>query len=176
MTRKKKTRKTSTIGAAKKPDGAKTSASGRVRKPGKGLKSGSRHNPEQKKAGSRGGQGRRGLQDPRLGSTKPVALVKPGQAQATLVPQAPKAEAKPKPAAPQEQDKAALLEQLENDARLNALLERLEAGEELSQAEEDYVESVTDRIEQLMDELGLTDEDDDEALFEDLGFDEEDLR
>ena len=56
------------------------------------------------------------------------------------------------------------LDLLENDERLDALLERLEEGETLSQEEQTWVDAKLDRIDELMQQLGLSydDEEDEE--------------
>ena len=54
------------------------------------------------------------------------------------------------------------LELLENDERLDALLERLEAGETLSAEEQSWVDAKLDRIDELMQQLGLSYDDEDE--------------
>ncbi len=70
----------------------------------------------------------------------------------------PKAEAKPR-LSPEEE-----LAKLENDERLNALLDRIDDGETLNAQEQAYVDKTLDRIDVLMDVLGieLGDEDDEE--------------
>ncbi|HEB2568484.1 TPA: GTPase-activating protein, partial [Escherichia coli] len=54
------------------------------------------------------------------------------------------------------------LELLETDERLDALLERLEAGETLSAEEQSWVDAKLDRIDELMQKLGLSYDDDEE--------------
>ena len=56
------------------------------------------------------------------------------------------------------------LDMLENDERLDALLERLEEGEALTAEEQSWVDAKLDRIDELMQKLGLSydDEDDEE--------------
>lgn len=55
-----------------------------------------------------------------------------------------------------------LLVLLETDERLDALLERLEAGETLSAEEQSWVDAKLDRIDELMQKLGLSYDDDEE--------------
>lgn len=57
------------------------------------------------------------------------------------------------------------LEQLENNECLNELLDQLEAGKTLSTADQKFVDDCLDRIAQLMDQLGISD---DEENSEDL--------
>jgi hypothetical protein len=93
--------------------------------------------------------------DPRIGSKVPVALVVEAKAKAKPQPK-PKAEAKPR-LSPEEE-----LAKLENDERLDALLERLDDGATLNAEDQAYVEKTLDRIDALMEQLGieLGDEDD----------------
>ena len=98
--------------------------------------------------------------DPRIGSKVPVALVV--EAQPKAKPQAkPKAEAKPKLRLSPEEE----LAKLENDERLDALLDRIDDGETLSAEDQSYVDQTLDRIDALMEQLGIElgdDEDDEE--------------
>ncbi|MBJ3816044.1 Der GTPase-activating protein YihI [Shimwellia pseudoproteus] len=90
-------------------------------------------------------------QDPRIGSKKPIAL---GITDAPVKPQH-----KPKSEKPMLTPQAEL-ELLENDERLDALLERMEEGETLSQQDRDWVDQKLDRIDALMQQLGLSYDDD----------------
>ena len=54
------------------------------------------------------------------------------------------------------------LEMLESDDRLDALLERLEEGQSLSDEEQTWVDEKLDRIDALMQQLGLSYEDDED--------------
>lgn len=104
-------------------------------------------------AGDKNAKENRGApkKDPRIGSKKPVPL-SAGEAPVKKQPQ-PKSE---KPMlSPQ-----AELEMLETDDRLDALLERLEAGETLSAEDQSWVDEKLDRIDELMQQLGLSYEDD----------------
>ena len=58
------------------------------------------------------------------------------------------------------------LASIENDDRLNDLLDRLDAGETLEAAEQAWVDQRVDRYQELMDELGIIDNDDDEEIDE----------
>lgn len=130
----------------------------------RGNTSGSRANPvtESQKNGSDGKN-----RDPRLGSKKPVALgsegatAKPARAAKAVKPQA---EKKPR-LTPQEE-----LASLENDERLDTLLDRLESGESLSAEEQAWLDQTLDRIDVLMEQLGIALDDDveDEAAEEDM--------
>ncbi|MDW9183273.1 Der GTPase-activating protein YihI [Escherichia coli] len=90
--------------------------------------------------------------DPRIGSKTPIPL---GVTEKVTKQHKPKSE---KPMlSPQ-----AELELLETDERLDALLERLEAGETLSAEEQSWVDAKLDRIDELMQKLGLSYDDDEE--------------
>lgn len=54
------------------------------------------------------------------------------------------------------------LDLLENDERLDALLERLEEGGTLNAEEQAWVDAKLDRIDALMQQLGLSYDDEDE--------------
>lgn len=130
----------------------------------KGLKAGSRQQVEQSGKSGSGKQAK----DPRIGSRKPVALVLD--------------EKKTKAVAPKPQKEKLLrmtpeqeLASIENDDRLNDLLDRLDAGEVLEAAEQSWVDQRVDRYQELMDELGIIDTDDDEddeGAFEEEEYDE----
>jgi hypothetical protein len=61
------------------------------------------------------------------------------------------------------------LDLLENDERLDALLERLEEGETLNAEEQTWVNAQLDRIDALMQQLGLSYDDDEDEEEEDEG-------
>ena len=128
-----------------------------------GLKAGSRANPEAQAAQK--GQGKKN-QDPRVGSKKPIALVADGKTQPE---KKPVVKAKPKAEkvrlSPQEE-----LSKLENDERLDTLLDRLENGETLSGEDQAWLDQTLDRIDELMETLGiaLDDEAEDEQAEEDM--------
>ncbi|WP_271301541.1 Der GTPase-activating protein YihI [Yersinia enterocolitica] len=122
-----------------------------------GNRSGARTNVEgSNKTGSTQAQEK----DPRIGSKVPVPLVVESNAKAkpTTKPVA-KVEAKPR-LTPEEE-----LTKLENDERLDALLDRLDNDEVLSKEDQAYVDLTLDRIDALMEQLGIElgdDEDDEE--------------
>ncbi|SHI22846.1 Der GTPase-activating protein YihI [Vibrio aerogenes CECT 7868] len=133
---------------ARKSNRKNVDIEGRLRKKEKkrkGLKTGSRH--------SQGAEGdfvksnQHG--DPRLGSKKKVPLIV----------DAPKKQTKQERRLSAEQE----LIQLENDAQLQVLLGRLENGEKLGAGLQKYVDEKLDRIEQLMQQLGLLEEMDTQA-------------
>ncbi|MFQ2823003.1 MULTISPECIES: Der GTPase-activating protein YihI [Aeromonas] len=127
----------------------------------KGLKAGSRQQVEQSNNKSGNGQSK----DPRIGSRKPVVLVVDDKQKK---PAAPKAVKEKKLVMTPEQELAFI----ENDDRLNDLLDRLDAGETLEAAEQAWVDQRVDRYQELMDELGIIDNDDDED--DELPFDDGD--
>ncbi|MGL5992258.1 MAG: Der GTPase-activating protein YihI [Aeromonas sobria] len=124
----------------------------------KGLKAGSRQQAEQQNNNSN-----KQPKDPRIGSRKPVVLVlDEKQKKPTTKPVKEK-----KLVMTPEQELASI----ENDDRLNDLLDRLDAGETLEAAEQAWVDQRVDRYQVLMDELGIIDNDEDE---DDLPFDGDD--
>ena len=128
----------------------------------KGLKAGSRQQVEQ---GKKGGSGKQ-AKDPRIGSRKPVVLIVE-EKQSTPV--APKPQKEKKLVMTPEQELASI----ENDDRLNDLLDRLDAGETLEAAEQAWVDQRVDRYQELMDELGIIDTDeDDDGDFDDVEYEE----
>ncbi|MGF1715178.1 Der GTPase-activating protein YihI [Photobacterium chitinilyticum] len=142
MTRKKRTRTPGSEGPAEYSQKSTTRADLEARKrqkdkKRKGLKSGSRHSAVQTEDAR--AQAKR--KDPRHGSKKPVALI---------------VEAK-KPTTKKERRLSAEQElaMLENDAQLMVLLDRIEAGENLGAGLQKQVDQKLDRIEQLMNQLGL---------------------
>lgn len=174
MSRTKKTRRITDIMPArkadKKPEQPKLSG-GKNRKPTryeldakareekkkrkhKGLPTGSRNvDPaEQKKAAVKE------VKDPRIGSRKKIPLMvefvnKPEKGQIIK----PVAMEEYKPHLSPELD----LEQLENNEILNQLLDEIEAGKTLSAKDQKFVDECLDRIDELMTELGIQDEDED---------------
>jgi hypothetical protein len=165
MTRVKKTRKTGPLAAAKKtqPEWEKPSrakAPAKAPQKNKGRKPGSRFNVSNDQRQSSGAAGGRATEDPRFGSKKPIQLIRPDQlAEATQ---------------PAFDRNAALAElnAIENDDRLQALLDRADEGDELSANEARYVEERTERFAQLAEQLGIEIDDSDDD-FDDLEFDNE---
>jgi len=126
----------------------------------RGHASGSRANPAAPE--SNGGRQANSPKDPRIGSKKPVALVADGKTAAV----------KPKKSAekPAVEKKVRLtpeeeLAKLENDERLDMLLDRLENGETLSAEDQGWLDASLDRIDELMEQLGIVmdDAEDDQA-------------
>ena len=153
--------------AGKRKESEASAQEGRERKRAakrKGLKAGSRQQVEQQKGKSAGKQAK----DPRIGSRKPVALIVEEKGTKSTVSKAVKEK---KLVMTPEQELASI----ENDDRLNDLLDRLDAGETLEAAEQAWVDQRVDRYQELMDELGIIDNDDDEETddtFEESDYEE----
>ena len=114
-----------------------------------GRKSGSRHNESllQKESGKNvSGKNK----DPRHGSKKPVALSLPKTITEPLTVKAKQ---------PKMSDEQRLL-MLEDDPRLNKLLDMLEEGRDLTAVDQKWLDSQLDKIEALMEKIGLNDGDD----------------
>lgn len=128
----------------------------------KGLKAGSR---QQAGSTQKSGSGKQ-PKDPRIGSRKPIALLVEEK------------QSKPLSTKPVKEKKLVMtpeqeLASIENDDRLNDLLDRLDAGETLDAAEQSWVDQRVDRYQELMDELGIIDTDEDEdGDFDEVDFDE----
>lgn len=133
-------------------------AEGRERKREKkhrGHKSGSR-NQDGASNGQKNGQNVQA--DPRIGSKKPIPLVvESNQPVARPV-------VKEKPVAKEKLTPEKELEMLESNDRLDEILARLEDGETITAQEQQYVDTCLDRIDELMNILGIeyADEDGDE--------------
>ena len=112
---------------------------------------------EASSAGKKTGQ----QQDPRIGSKKPIPLGVTESTPATK-------QHKPKSEKPMLSPQAEL-DMLESDERLDALLERLENDEILTAEEQKWVDAKLDRIDELMQKLGLSYDDDEEEEEEEEG-------
>ncbi|MCL1079380.1 Der GTPase-activating protein YihI [Parashewanella spongiae] len=146
MPRSKKTRKVSENGPKNAPRTKKEDRSSVSKKRNNGKKSGSRHN-EQQLAAQKGGSAAAVAKDARHGSKKPVILN-------IATPELRQPETKVKQ--PKLTDEQKLL-QLEDNPRLNKLLDRLEEGKVLSNEDQQWLDSQLDQIESLMNKLGLND-------------------
>ncbi|ARU95931.1 Der GTPase-activating protein YihI [Tatumella citrea] len=141
---------------AKRKTRAELNIEGRERqrqKKHKGLATGNRSNPEAKQG--QGGRGSKDAADPRLGSKKPVPLIADGAVAAKPVVK--RRETAPALSARDE------LAALENSERLDSLLDRLENGEKLPAEDQAWLDSTLDRIEVLMEKLGIDLDDDSDA-------------
>ena len=154
MTRQKKTRSAGSNGQRHLP--AQEIRKSRepkeeTKKKGAGLKSGSRNNVAQVKPASADNAANK---DKRIGSKKPIALV-PVTEQPLVVsqPKASLAKVKAEVIAPEQE-----LALIENDSYLQQLLERVEQNEILTGKDAKYFNAKTARLEQLLQQLGLTEQ------------------
>ncbi|WP_300321583.1 Der GTPase-activating protein YihI [Idiomarina sp.] len=132
MTRRKKTRKTGPLAPSKQPkDKRPSEVSTKGKKKGKGLRPGQRH-LEHQKAGVAQSKST-DEKDPRIGSRRKIELV--------MTP---------------DQE----LQQLQNDERLQRLVERFEEGETLSADDQRYLDEKSERYETLVSKLGYELDDD----------------
>lgn len=147
--RSKKSRKVGVIGVRKDPDfnnkrkKSKAPATPPKAKRHKGNKAGTRNAVETKQGSSKSAKT---AQDPRLGSKKPVALIKAPT----------KAEVK-KYATPAEE-----LAALEADVKLSALLDKLDDDKAISAEQQRYVDEKMARHRILCDLLGIVEDEDED--------------
>lgn len=141
-------------------------AEGRERKREKkhrGHKSGSR-NQEPSSNGAKGGQST--IADPRLGSKKPIPLIVEDNKPTVH------SVVKEKPVVKEKMTPEKELEMLESDDRLDSILARLEDGETITAKEQQYVDTCLDRIDELMNILGIEyseeEEEEDEEKLDDI--------
>ncbi|MFT6925440.1 MAG: ribosome assembly protein YihI (activator of Der GTPase) [Psychromonas sp.] len=137
----------------------------------KGNKAGARNAVESKQSQQKNAQ--KSANDKRLGSQKAVPLMAkqevPAQA-AKVIPQ-PKAKAvkspvEVKPTAEVKQTPEKEIVEIENDQRLNELLEQLDNGEKISQTDQSWIDKQMRRHQQLMKQLGWLDEEGEEDLLQ----------
>ena len=148
MARSKKTRKGGENGAKFAPRVKKVDRNAvDGKKSQSGRKSGSRHNEALLKQASDSTSVK--SKDARHGSKKPVALTLPTSITKPLV---------VKPKQPKLTDEQKLLK-LEEDPRLNQLLDQLEEGRDLTDTDQKWLNTQLDKIERLMLNLGLTESD-----------------
>ncbi|QDF65613.1 Der GTPase-activating protein YihI [Shewanella sp. SNU WT4] len=148
MSRSKKTRSGLGCAPTKAPRQKKTERELAKKKRVTGNKTGSRHNETLLEQVANGSTTKK---DPRHGSKKPVALVLPTAVEKVNV-AAVKASPKPKLSDDQK------LLQLEEDPRLNQLLDALEEGRDLNAADQEWLDKQLNKIEALMIKLGITDD------------------
>jgi uncharacterized protein len=129
----------------------------------KGLKAGSRQTAEQEKSGLNTGTTRK---DPRVGSRKPVALVVEAVKKPAAVKPVKASKTPEQIAEQQAKQLQSKLEQelatIENDERLNLLLDRLDDGKSISADDEVWLDARLARHQELLVELGIDDDDEDE--------------
>ena len=155
MTRIKKNRTEKSIGAAKKP---LLKQSERIKlnskKKGKGRPSGAKANIDgATKKKTRSNSAASKADDHKVGSKKPIDLVVKTDAK-DLQPRVSVKKTKQKPELSPEQQ----LERIENDTRLNDLLDRLDAQETLSDKDMAYIEHQTAHHQKLTKILGIEDD------------------
>ena len=153
MTRIKKTRTSGPLAASKKERTEKAIAKGKQR--GKGNKPGTR----QQQGEGQTGAVAKSSQDKRLGSKSPISLAAP--AVAKIKEKAPQV-ANPWPPKTKVAQQAAL-EQLENDSVFMAQLDVLDEGGILPPDEMQSFETKVAQYDWLMNQLGLMDDEEDEA-------------
>ncbi|MBL1375769.1 Der GTPase-activating protein YihI [Zobellella iuensis] len=156
MTRIKKARTPGQLGARKESrENAEQSRDRKRKAKRKGLAPGSRHN----QGGESGGGGTAKVQqDPRLGSKKPIPLIQDeARDAAKAAPVARVRVAKPEALTPEQE-----LDQLENNERLNTLLDRVDAGDKLGKEDAAWLDQTLARHQQLLEQLGLLDDEDEE--------------
>ncbi|MCF1426478.1 MAG: Der GTPase-activating protein YihI [Shewanella sp.] len=153
MSRSRKTRKINENGAKFTPRSKKADRKIAIKKRDTGNKSGSRSNEGTLQQVSANGKSGSQAKDPRHGSKRPVALVLPDQSQQ------PAAEKAQKPKQPRMTDEQRLL-MLEENPRLNELLDMLEEGRDLPATDQKWLDKQLAEIEKLMEILGLSEEED----------------
>ena len=147
MSRGKKTRKGGENSPKLQPRTKKQERVLAGKKKETGNKSGSRHNEGQlQKQAPAGANAKKN--DPRHGSKRPVALAIATQDVKTVT-----AKAKQ----PKLSDEQKLL-QLEEDPRFNQLLDMLEEGRDLNEADQKWLDQQLNKVEALMIKLGITDD------------------
>lgn len=130
-----------------------------------GNKAGSRNATESKQAQQK--NAKQGLNNKRIGSKKPVQLVV-GEKVAEVVP---KVIHKPKAKVIKSQETVKIspekeLAAIENDPRLNELLEQLDNEESITQEDQSWVNKQMQRHQELMKKLGWLDEDGEEDILQ----------
>ena len=141
-------------------------AEGRERKREKkhrGHKSGSRY---EEQASNKQNGGQNASADPRLGSKKPIPLIIDEKQVSKPVIE------KKQPVVKEKLTPEKELELLESDDRLDSLLARLEDGETVNAEEQKYINTCLDRIDELMNILGIEyaeeEEEEDEDKLDDI--------
>lgn len=162
MTRQKKSRKSSDNGQRHLPASEIRKVrehKDETKKKGAGLKSGNRNSMQQTSKASEANSGSQQRKDLRIGSKKPIALIA-DTPQTNVVPLPPPGipkvqlkAVKDEPLTPEQE-----LQQLENDPRLQQLLERVERDELLTGKDAKYFNKQTARLSELLTLLGMADE------------------
>lgn len=117
----------------------------------KGLPSGSRFNGQDN---NQSNKTTKAIKDPRIGSKKPISLVVDDNSSIKKVDKINQSKITKAKLTPQQE-----LEQLENDTKLDQLLDLVEQGKTLTNAQQTYLDNKLNRIDKLMQLLGYDDED-----------------
>lgn len=132
----------------------------------KGLEAGARNSTEAK---PQSGKNTKTEKDQRVGSRKPIALVVEKTAKPVAKPKPVEAKPEKKEATPEQQMAKweRELDKLENDDRLNALLDKLELEQTISEEDQTWLDKKLARHQELLKLLGLNegaDSNEDELL------------
>lgn len=117
----------------------------------KGLPSGSRFNGQDN---NQSNKTTKAIKDPRVGSKKPISLVVDNNSSIKKVDKINQSKITKAKLTPQQE-----LEQLENDTKLDQLLDLVEQGKILTDEQQTYLDNKLNRIDKLMQLLGYEDED-----------------
>ncbi|OTQ59012.1 MULTISPECIES: Der GTPase-activating protein YihI [Gilliamella] len=117
----------------------------------KGLPSGSRFNGQDN---NQSNKTTKAIKDPRIGSKKPISLVVDDNSSIKKVDKINQSKITKAKLTPQQE-----LEQLENDTKLDQLLDLVEQGKTLTDEQQTYLDNKLNRIDKLMQLLGYEDED-----------------
>ena len=117
----------------------------------KGLPSGSRFSGQDN---NQNNKTTKAIKDPRIGSKKPISLVVDDNSSIKKVDKITQSKMTKAKLTPQQE-----LEQLENDTKLDQLLDLVEQGKILTDEQQTYLDNKLNRIDKLMQILGYEDED-----------------
>ena len=117
----------------------------------KGLPSGSRFSGQDN---NQNNKTTKAIKDPRIGSKKPISLVVDDNSSIKKVDKITQSKMTKAKLTPQQE-----LEQLENDTKLDQLLDLVEQGKILTDEQQTYLDNKLNRIDKLMQLLGYEDED-----------------
>ena len=117
----------------------------------KGLPSGSRFSGQDN---NQSNKTTKAIKDPRVGSKKPISLVVDNNSSIKKVDKINQSKITKAKLTPQQE-----LEQLENDTKLDQLLDLVEQGKILTDEQQTYLDNKLNRIDKLMQLLGYEDED-----------------
>ncbi|PXY90404.1 Der GTPase-activating protein YihI [Gilliamella apis] len=117
----------------------------------KGLPSGSRFSGQDN---NQNNKTTKAIKDPRIGSKKPISLVVDDNSSIKKVDKITQSKMTKAKLTPQQE-----LEQLENDTKLDQLLDLVEQGKTLTDEQQTYLDNKLNRIDKLMQLLGYEDED-----------------